>query len=205
MSREKNKMIEDKKILLVGAHPDDLEFGMGATMFGLKHVQALILSDTVNVNGDEVKKDLDASMRYYGFPYTLLREPQTMQFFKFEDVLKNALFAVKKSFSPDIVFCPCTSSVNRDHSITAQSVSNVFQEQSIFMYEVARGDYNFKPNVWYEVSKQAINAKITALGKYTTQKNRSYMDAEAIIGMAKFRGAQIGAEYAECFEARIVV
>lgn len=198
-------MFTDKKILLIGAHPDDLEFGMGATMFGMKNVQVLILSDTVNVNGDTIKKDLHESMSFYGFSYYILRTPQTMQFFKFEDVLKQQLFNMKKEFSPDVVFCPSNRSYNLDHSKTAECVCNVFQEQSIWMYEVARGDYSFRPNVWYGVSKEAINAKITALGKYSTQKNRSYMDVEAIIGMAKFRGSQIGVDYAECFEARIVV
>ena len=34
--RGSGKMFEGKRILIVGAHPDDIEFGMGATLNQIK-------------------------------------------------------------------------------------------------------------------------------------------------------------------------
>lgn len=199
-------MLKNKKILLIGAHPDDLEFGMGATMFGLDSVDVVVLSDTVNVNGEKIIGDFRASMDLYGFSHKMFREPQVMEFYNYEDKIKNILFKEKQEFKPDIVFCPSFRSHNLDHRYTAAYVKNVFQEQSVLMYEVIRGDYEHKPNVWSSISQNQLDIKLGALGKYTTQKSRPYMNAEAIIAMARFRGAQVGVPFAETFEAvRIVV
>jgi len=198
-------MFKNKKILFVGAHPDDLEFGCGATMANLDG-QVVVLSDSTNVNGDTITKELESSMKLYDLPYIVFRDIETMKFYKYEDIIKQRLFELKKQLNPDIVFCPSFRSDNLDHRYTSAFVRNVFQEQSILMYEVIRGDYHHRANLWNEVSSGQLCLKLAALGRYQTQKKRDYMDFEAITAMAKFRGSQIGKPFAETFEVvRLIV
>ena len=60
----------------------------------------------------------------------------------------------------------------------------------------------FMPNVYVEVGRKGIDAKIEALAQYRGVM-RPYphpRSEEAIIGLAAYRGAQAGCDHAEAFE-----
>ena len=60
----------------------------------------------------------------------------------------------------------------------------------------------FQSNTWVEVGKEGVDAKVKALGMYRGVM-RSYphpRSAEAIEGLAAYRGSQTACTYAEAFE-----
>lgn len=60
----------------------------------------------------------------------------------------------------------------------------------------------FQPNTWVEVRKEGVDAKVKALSMYRGVM-RPYphpRSAEAIGGLAAYRGGQAGCNYAEAFE-----
>lgn len=60
----------------------------------------------------------------------------------------------------------------------------------------------FQPNTWVEVRKEGVDAKVKALSMYRGVM-RLYphpRSAEAIEGLAAYRGGQAGCNYAEAFE-----
>ena len=65
-------MFEGKRILIVGAHPDDIEFGLGATLNQIKdeEIKIVVFSTTTNLNGEKIIKELNNSMRIHDLYYT---------------------------------------------------------------------------------------------------------------------------------------
>ncbi len=58
----------------------------------------------------------------------------------------------------------------------------------------------FGTQCFVQLEKRHVQRKADALKEYTSQGNRDYMSEEFIFSLAKTRGVQIGAAYAEAFE-----
>ena len=204
-------MFKGKKILIVGSHPDDIEFGLGATLNQLKkeNIMCIVFSDTVNLNGKDILEELHNSLvKIYNVnSLVLMRNILNMNFMNQEREIKQKLYDVKKDFNPDIIFSTSRKSHNPDHKVLGESVLSVFQEQTVLFYEVVRGDYEFQPNLYNEVSEEDAEVKQDAIRQYITQtKKRDYAKSSIILSQLIFRGSQILKKYAEAFEVgRIVV
>ena len=86
------------------------------------------------------------------------------------------------------------------------SVLNVFQEQTVLFYEVVRGDYEFQPNFYNEVSEQDAEVKQDAIRQYVSQtKKRDYAKSSIILSQLIFRGSQCLKKYAEAFEVGRII
>ena len=90
------------KILLVTAHPDDIEFGMGATLSSLvddksKKFRVIICSDCEDQPGNEgIIDELDDSMRFFGIKdYEVIGLPNT-KLPSVGDSIREKLEIVKK-------------------------------------------------------------------------------------------------------------
>ena len=203
-------MFENKKILIVGGHCDDIEFGMGASLNRLdkNNVKCVIFSDTVNLNGPEIINELSNSLKgIYDINFTLRHDIKNMNFVNQEREIKQILYDIKQEYKPDIIFSTSRKSYNPDHKVLGESVLSVFQEQTILFYEVVRGDYEFQPNLYIEVSEEDAEIKQDAIRQYKTQtKKRDYAKSSIILSQLVFRGSQVLKKYAEAFEAgRIVI
>ena len=67
-------MFEGKKIVIFGAHPDDIELGMGGTLNQIKdeNVQIIVFADTVQYNGKEIISEFKKSMDSLNVKHVLL-------------------------------------------------------------------------------------------------------------------------------------
>jgi len=195
------QIFKDKKILIIGAHPDDLEFGCGAILNQLKKNTNVIMifSDTVETNGYGIIKELKESMKVYGL-HGNLRNFNNMNFIAEQKKIKQELWDLKKDFKFDIIFSPSPRSFNPDHRVLGESCLSVFQEQTILFYEILRGDYDFRPKLYIKVSRDDMDRKQQALLCYKTITNKHYSNPESIVGLAIFRGCQVNSDYAEAFE-----
>jgi N-acetylglucosamine malate deacetylase 1 len=203
-------MFKGKKILIVGAHPDDIEFGLGATLNQIKkeNIKCVIFSDTVNLNGDVIIKELENSLKnIYNVDFVLKKNIENLNFVNQEREIKQALYDIKQDFKPDIIFSTSRNSYNPDHQVLGTSCLNVFQEQTVLFYEVVRGDYEFQPNLYNEVFEEDVEIKQDAIRQYVSQtKKRDYAKSKIILSQLVFRGSQILKDYAEAFEVgRIIV
>ena len=103
-------------------------------------------------------------------------------------------------------------------SYAAQAASRLFQrrqglpflKQFIYMevpssteWSLDSSSSRFSPNMFVEIGKEGVDIKIKALEAYTGVM-RPYphpRSEEAITGLAAYRGAQAGCNYAEAFES----
>lgn len=121
----------------------------------------------------------------------------------------------KERFQPDIIFTHHGGDLNIDHQRTFEAVITatrpVEQErvQTIITFETPSGTEwrassdpkHFTPNLYVEVSRKNVDAKIKGMESYEFEK-REYphpRSPEALTILAKQRGIIVGKEYAEAF------
>ncbi len=195
-------LFQDKKILIIGAHPDDIEFGMGATLNKIiaNKMSVVCFSTTIETNGEIIMHELKESMDILHVRHYNILDCNNMNFVNEQKDIKQKLWNAKKLNGFDIVFSPSPRSYNPDHRVLGESCLSVFQEQTILFYEILRGDYEFAPKLYIKVSKDDMDKKQQALLCYKSITNKHYSNPESIVGLAIFRGCQINSDYAEAFE-----
>lgn len=197
--------------MILGAHPDDIEFAMGATLARLiregEHATIAIMSKSLHIEQNQhILDELTNSMDVLGVKDYEVHDFQTRSFEQQSTQIRNAIFKLKQEVQPSIVFCPSLNAMHPDHVTVGKSCKSIFQETSILAYEDIRGNHDVMINHWYALSETDVDTKIKALSCYQSQTNRTYFDMEQIRAVSMYRGLQVGVKYAEGFEAlRVVV
>ena len=205
------EIIKNQRIAVFAAHCDDIELAMGGTLNKLKNNRVWIdvFSDATNVRGNEtIMDEFWSSMKIYGLTLqtTLWSDVNTMEFYSREKDIKSRMFYCKTHFRPDIVICCNPKSDNRDHSIVGECALNVFQEQTVLLYEDIRGGREHRSDIYVILNAEDVNKKLRAARCYVTQSKRSYFKPDALVSFLRMRGSQIGVTFAESLEvARLVV
>lgn len=216
--------------LIVVAHPDDEVLGAGATISRLTEaghcVDVCIMCTEAKARSfrpedKELNDDLNASQdilgigkRYEGtFPNIEMNTEAHLHLVQF---IERAI----EGSAPDVVITHHPSDTNNDHlhtSLACQAAIRLFQRRSDmkplselwFMEVLSSTEWavnsamnRFTPNTFVEVGKERIGTKIRALSAYRGVM-RPYphpRSEEALLGLAAYRGAQAGCDYAEAFE-----
>lgn len=218
------------KILAIGAHPDDIEMGLGGCL--ARHneegdvVSCLIFSRGENGVSDGKIKDsglLDEKERI--ILKGKMREEETKKALKLlgvkEDNIKilelpdNGIKideAVAKDVeeyinkvNPDLVYTHHCEDDHLDHVNTSFiSFHTARGVKTILLYEAPSTRASFSPNYFVDISAY-LQKKIDALRMHETQAGKEYMDEEVTRAKAKFRGFQAKVHHAEGFVVKRMV
>ena len=218
------------KYLIVVAHPDDETLGCGASMRKWTKeghtVDVCIMCTEAKARAfrpedSELEDDTNASNKFLGvnkiyevtFPNI---EMNTVPHLKLVQFIEQAI----RESQPDVIITHHTADTNNDHlqtSMACQEAIRLFQRQPSvkpieefwYMEVGSASDWNlnsalnaFRPNIYVEIDKDGIEAKVKALSMYRGVM-RPYphpRSAEAMEGLAAWRGSQVGEVYAEAFE-----
>ena len=101
---------------------------------------------------------------------------------------------------PDLVLVPSLNDIHQDHCTIAQEGLRAFKNTTILGYELIWNNLTFDTTSFVTLDKKHIQSKCDALKEYKSQEQRDYMSEEFIFSLARTRGVQIGAQYAESFE-----
>lgn len=203
--------MESKSILVFGAHPDDLEIGMGGTIAKLSamgyEVQPIIAtlpnfvkSDTKE--GRKTESMLSAKVMGCNPPVFLDLSPEEMIFGRKFVTLIDSLVT---KYKPDSVFTQWYGDSHQDHQILTKSVISACRDQdNLFMYEttIPGGitENSFRPQLFVDISDTLVTKK-NALECFESQFVRcGEIWIPAIIGRCSYRGYQINSKFAEAFE-----
>ena len=196
-------MLDAKNIVIFGAHPDDIEMGMGGTLNQLKKYKprVIVFSDTVQYNGEQIQYEFYKSMESIGINATL---------FSYEvDYLLDDIVEIRKEIykykDADMFFSTSVNSTHQDHRLIGQAVNDIMLEKTVLFYEDIRSGQQQNLNCYNPISKEDLGAKYNMLSNYHTQKKKHYFTQDAVATMAKFRGGQIKVDYAEAFEVKRLV
>ena len=203
--------MESKTIIAFGAHPDDLEIGMGGTIAKLSamgyNVQPVIatLPNFIKSDTKEGRKSesmLSAKVMGCKSPIFLDLSPEQMVFGRKLVTLIDSLITEHK---PDSVFTQWHGDSHQDHQILTSSVISACRNQNnLFMYEttIPGGitQNSFRPQLFVDIT-ETIDIKKNALECFQSQFIRcGEIWIPAVIGRCSFRGYQVDAKYAEAFE-----
>ena len=207
---------EKLKILAIGAHGDDIELACGGSLAkavnqGHDVIMVVVTgsdsNDHKNVsirdNGD-AEKEAKAAAKILGVSkLIILGYEDTLVPYSADLIAK--LDDIMVEHRPDIIFTHFVFDTHQDHIRTAHStISAARRQKTILLYEPinpsGQGYIAFRPQVYVDISK-TIDQKINSVKAHRSQYTK-YTDKwiEGVTARAKFRGFEMGADYAECFE-----
>jgi LmbE family N-acetylglucosaminyl deacetylase len=194
-------------IVALGAHCDDLAIGAGASLHtictarpGLR-VDALVLSGGGTEREKEERAALAAFCPGADLRITVLKIPDG-RLPAYWDEAKNALEDVRtRAPHPDLIFAPWAGDAHQDHRGLAELVPTVWRDHLALGYEIVKWDGDLgRPALYQPLADGVAETKVRLLrAHYPSQRHRPWYDAEAFLGLARIRGIECGARYAEAF------
>lgn len=190
-------------VVAIGAHPDDVEIGAGGLLLELAaqcpRVQYVLLTGTPERHA-EARAAVSAFLPGADVTITLLQFPEGRLPAVWSEV-KDSLEAVARSCSPHLVLAPSAADAHQDHRTIGEIVPTVFRDQLCLGYEIPKWDGDFgRPGVYYPLADAIARRKAELLHKsYPSQHSRDWWDDEVFLGLARLRGMECRARYAEAF------
>ncbi len=120
--------------------------------------------------------------------------------------VKDVLEDVAQACSPDLILAPSAADAHQDHRTIAEIMPTVFRDQLYLGYEIPKWDGDFaRPSTYVPMSVETARRKVELLHKcYPSQHGRDWWDDEVFLGLARLRGMECRAPYAEAFSVREV-
>ncbi|MDE1764000.1 MAG: PIG-L family deacetylase [Thaumarchaeota archaeon] len=196
--------LSNKKIIVLGPHPDDIELGMGGTLYQMRRYnpKVIIFSNSVDIKGNSgISNELEKSMAICGVKYQCLRY-KTMDFVNHIAEIRNDIYKLKDA---DVVFCTSKNSQHLDHRILGEAVDDIMFGKTILYYEDIRSGQNQHVNCWNELTESEFKIKCRMIEQYSSQNYRIYFKHKSFSDLVRFRGAQIEGRYAEAFELQRLI
>lgn len=183
-----------KKILCIGAHPDDLELGMGGTI--AKHVQSKdevhLMVCTLGIGGmsgepelrrQEAKNGaniLGANLHLIEYPVLNLNKSSK----GFANVVRKQI----EDSSPDRVYTHSPHDYHQIHNTVTQAViQGIGNVREVIYYEVLSSTTaEFTPNAYVDITEH-MDLKIRSLNVHKSQMVKQYTLANAIRSLAHTR------------------
>lgn len=194
-----------KRILFLGAHPDDFETGAGglfAKLLGKMEYFHLVFSDCTDQPGNENSvQEFHEAMKTLGLAgdrFKLFDIPNT-KYPENAAKIREILEEYSEKFRPDVVVTHDMKNLHQDHKCVTEQVLRVFKTQSILMYEDLKSTPHFRPNLIVSLTKEQLERKVKTLECYKSQFRRYYHDMEYVKAIARVRGKRINAEFGEGF------
>jgi LmbE family N-acetylglucosaminyl deacetylase len=194
-----------RRILAIGAHPDDLELGCGGTIAKLidsgHEVHALVLTNGER-GGDSSRRPQEAlrggrflgttDLEVLGFDDACLADHQLE--------LAQAIEERIRRINPDIIFTHSSNDQHQDHqSVHQATLRAARQHPAILCYESPSVTPDFRPSVFVDIDDY-VDVKVAAVASHRDQIRKPYMAAERVSGLAVYRGSQAKVRHAEGYE-----
>jgi LmbE family N-acetylglucosaminyl deacetylase len=199
-------------VLALGAHPDDIEIAAGGTLLSLAerhpglHVRYVLMTGT-----QERQLEARAAARAFAPGAELEVELHDLPDGRLPAVwgqVKEILAVLARSVRPDVILAPSPGDAHQDHRTVGELVPTAFRDQLYLGYEVPKWDGDLaRPNTYFPLSEEIARRKVELLDKsYPSQHGRDWWDEETFLALARLRGMECRARYAEAFTcAKLVI
>lgn len=204
------------RVLVLCPHTDD-EFGCAATIVRLvergvdvRYVALSRCEESVPAGHppDILEHECRAATAALGIPaeHCEVHGFPVRHFPKFRQEILEQLVQTKQSFSPDLVLLPSSFDTHQDHKTVFEEGFRAFKHTTILGYELPQNLISFNNSAFVRLTVEHVERKIQALELYKSQTFRPYASRDFVISLARVRGVQCDAEFAEAFEAvRLII
>jgi LmbE family N-acetylglucosaminyl deacetylase/tetratricopeptide (TPR) repeat protein len=192
-------------VLVIGAHPDDIELGAAGASLKLSHegakVYGLVLTEgevgspaPVGTRKSEAQDGAHhlglSDLWVLNFPDTQLRQHISQ--------LRAVIEKKIKELEIQIVITHGPHETHGDHTAVFEATKEAARNCSVLCFESISAPKEFVPNYFVDIT-QYLPEKLLAIGSHKTQRRKFYMDLDLVRGRAAHRGLQAGVPYAEAF------
>ncbi|MGC6611225.1 PIG-L deacetylase family protein [Escherichia coli] len=203
--------LKKEGILAIGAHPDDIELGCGASL--ARHARnGVYITAVVMTPGKSGADKLIDRHQESREALNILGCQQTFHF-DFADTrthleLNGMIHALEDIIHHKIpseveirrVYTMHNADRHQDHTAVYQASMVACRSiPQILGYETPSTWLSFMPQVFELVGEEDFNLKLKALSKHKSQSKRDYMRSERLRAVAQFRGQQFNSNYGEGF------
>lgn len=200
-----------KKVVVFGAHPDDLEIGMGGTVAKLVrlgynvNLVVATLPNFVKTDTKEGRKsEAIESVKVLGCsaPEFLDLAPDEITFGR---NFVNKVDGIIQKYEPEVVFTQWIGDSHQDHQALTKAVIAACRDQKdVLMYEttIPGGitEHAFRAQLFVDITT-TIDIKKSALDCFRSQIIRcGQIWIPAVLGRCSYRGYQMNVNQAEAFE-----
>jgi N-acetylglucosamine malate deacetylase 1 len=166
-----------KRVAILAPHTDDGELGLGATInqmvtLGI-HVKYFAFSSAYESlldqsEGDVLVNELMQATSVLGL------QRSDVEVFKFQvrlfpekrQEILDKLIKIRQEFRPDTVFIPALNDVHQDHTTVSEEALRAFKYSNLIGYELPWNNFQLKPQLNIEISKDSLERKVEALRCY---------------------------------------
>ena len=200
------------RILCLGAHADDIEIGCGGTILALLEARRNVNCHWVVFSGAGGPREREA--RESASQFLAGAGARGVDVHQFRDghfpaalsEIKEVLEAVKRAFTPDVVFAHCRDDRHQDHRLLSDLTWNTFRDQLILEYEIPKWDGDLgQPNLYVTLSRDIVRRKTEhLLLAFPSQRSKRWFTDDTFLALLRLRGVESGASegVAEAFYAR---
>jgi LmbE family N-acetylglucosaminyl deacetylase len=199
-----------RKVLVLGAHCDDIEIGCGGTLLRLLQEQPgvevrwIVFSST-----KQRKKEAETGAKLFlggAHKSRVIVRQFRDRFFPWEGAEIKEEFESIKDFAPDLVFTHYRFDLHQDHRTISDLTWNAFRNHLILEYEIPKWDGDFgSPNLFVTLTEEICRQKIGhLLQAYPSQAEKPWFTEETFRALLRLRGVECNAreKYAEGFYCR---
>jgi LmbE family N-acetylglucosaminyl deacetylase len=198
------------KLLLVGAHPDDIEFGAGGTVARFveegMEVKAIIFSNcaqtlTSSSDANTLLSECKSAMKKLNVSEKDLNffDIPVRNFPEHRQAVLQILIEEARAWQPDLVLYPNSEDIHQDHSTVGKEIERALKHSTLWSYELPWNNQKSDAQGFVELSPKFVDQKIEAISQYKSQESRFYAAPERIKAHLIARGSQIEVEFAEMF------
>lgn len=194
-----------RSVTVIGAHPDDIEIGAGGTLLTLAQAVPGLRVHYVLLGGNELRHaeareavthflpGASVTMALHGLPDGRLPAHW--------NTVKEHLHEAAAVLTPDLVLGPSRADAHQDHRLLGELVPTVFRSALALHYEIPKWDGDFsRPNLYVPLSDEVARRKVELLDQcYPSQHAHDWWGEEVFLGLARLRGMECRAHYAEAF------
>lgn len=203
--------IKRKGVIAIGAHPDDIELGCGASLARLAKKGIYIIAVVMTAGNSGASNIIDRhqesreALKMLGCQQTIhLNFADTRAHMQLNDMISALEEIINTQIPSDIeimrVYTMHDVDRHQDHLAVYQASMVACRTiPQILGYETPSTWLSFMPQVFESVEDEFFSIKLAALSKHKSQSMRDYMRPERLRAVAQFRGQQVNTNLGEGF------
>ena len=197
------------KVLFLGCHCDDIELGCGATIHHFRKkwdIHCLVLSKKgLHNKFPKLYKNCQKAMKELGVKNLEFANFETGYFQETRQQIWEKLNEIDLRIKPDLVFSQ-EKDDHQDHKVLWNETKRNFRKISLIQYTVMRSSIGFVPNLFFELNKKDLKAKIKSLKNYKMYTNsKNYFTPLNTEASLRNSGIYIESEFSESFKIKKLI
>jgi LmbE family N-acetylglucosaminyl deacetylase len=202
------------RVLLIGAHADDIEIGCGGTILRLIESRPRLEVCWVVLSGG-AERSAEAKASAERFLEGAARQQVILQrfrdgYFPYHGAeIKDFFEHLRTLVQPEVVFTHRREDLHQDHRLVSELTWNTFRNHLILEYEIPKYDADLgSPNVFVELSVEICRRKACALlDGFPSQRSKHWFTEDLFLSVMRLRGVECGSSsrFAEGFYGRKVL